>query len=70
MESDRLCLGEMQGIPVVLAAWMQACVQGYVPTALSIAGAKSPRVRMLEPAGRTSERPEGTTTLRIEIRWV
>jgi F0F1-type ATP synthase membrane subunit c/vacuolar-type H+-ATPase subunit K len=70
MESDRLCVGEMQGIPVVLAAWMQACIQGYVPTALSIAGAKNPRVRMLETTGRASERPEGTTTLRIEIRWV
>ncbi len=63
IESDRV------GIPAPLAAWFTWCVEGFVPVALKLAGAKSVEVRATPP------RPDGvahgmpTVRLSFEIAW-
>lgn len=68
MLAERCCLAELRQIPAEIEAWVQACIFGYVPVALTLAGAKSVRLRLLEPDPSARAEP-GTRVLRIELRW-
>jgi hypothetical protein len=63
IESDRV------GIPAALGAWFTWCVEGFVPVALKLAGAKTVDVRS-GPA-RPDAVVHGVPTVRLtfEIAW-
>lgn len=71
MQGERCCIGEMWNIPAVLSPWMQACFLGFVPVALTVAGAKSVRLRTFEEGAGQSRtaRPDVTVKIRLEMRW-
>jgi hypothetical protein len=68
-QGERCCIGEMRGIPAALVPWIDACVQGYVRTALTIAGAKNARARLLETEPNGHGRDNALSTLKFELRW-
>ena len=68
MEAERTCIAQQRGIPAEMAPWFRACVQGFVPVALSTAGAKTVRVRSIDDEQQASLEQE-TLTLRFEFRW-
>jgi len=68
MLGERCCLAELRGIPMEIESWVQACIYGYVPVALGLAGAKSVRLRRLELDPSSPAEP-GTGVIRIELRW-
>ncbi|MEY4580235.1 MAG: hypothetical protein RL701_4938 [Pseudomonadota bacterium] len=67
MQSERLCLGEMRGIPVELSHWLQSCMLGYIPVALGVAGAKNVRVRTTEDTKPGTA--NGLVAISTEVRW-
>jgi len=69
MQGERCCVGELCGVPDALASWMSACIRGYVPPALELAGAQHVRVQMLDVDTQAEPDRPGHVTLRLEIRW-
>jgi hypothetical protein len=69
MSAKRSCQAEQSGIPRGMAAWFSACVNGFVPTALTIAGARNPRVRLLSTKSDGQRDGVETVTLKFEFNW-
>jgi hypothetical protein len=69
MVGDGCCRAEQRGIPQPMASWFTACVQGFVPTALAIGGAKNPRVRVGEVTTDGKRGGIETVTLTFEFSW-
>jgi hypothetical protein len=69
MQGERCCHAEQRGIPAEMAGWFQAVVQGFVPVALTAAGAKTPRVRVLEQTAQANVAHSETVALKFEFRW-
>jgi hypothetical protein len=63
VESDRI------GIPAALASWFVWCAEGFVPVALTMAGAKTVDVRSAAPVPEGERSGIKTVRIRFEISW-
>ncbi|MGO9836543.1 MAG: hypothetical protein ACLP1X_20285 [Polyangiaceae bacterium] len=63
VDSDRV------GIPAALGPWFNWCAEGFVPVALTMAGAQSVDVRTSQPAPDGTSHGVATVRLHFEIRW-
>ena len=63
VESDRA------GIPAALGPWFNWCAEGFVPVALTMAGAKSVEVRTAQPVPDGTSHGVATVRRHYEIRW-
>lgn len=69
MSSATLCHAEQRGIPRPMAPWFSACVHGFVPTTLGIAGAKNVRIRAVSTTSDGQRGSVETVTLSYEFSW-
>lgn len=60
---------EMAGVPVPLRYWLETCIAIYVETALAMAGAKHPIVRVLPAKPEAPMQGYPLVTLRFDARW-
>jgi len=68
MRTPTSCNAEQRGIPKP-AAWFTACVHGFVPVALTMAGAKNVRLRTLATTSDGERYGVETVTVSIEFSW-
>lgn len=69
MRTATCCHAEQRGIPKPAAAWFTACVHGFVPTALGMAGAKNVRLRTLATTPDGERSGVETVTVSYEFSW-
>lgn len=60
---------EMAGVPAPLRYWLETCIAIYVETALAMAGAKNPMVRVLPSKPEAPLQGYPLVTLRFDARW-
>jgi hypothetical protein len=69
MRTPTCCNAEQRGIPKPVAAWFTACVHGFVPVALTMAGAKNVRLRTLSTTSDGERHGVETVTVSYEFSW-
>ena len=69
MSSDGVCSAEQRGLPQSMASWFTACVEGFVPKALALSGARNPRVRPVKAIREGEANGVVTVTLGYEFTW-
>lgn len=69
VSEDGRCVARQGGIPAPLKTWFAAAVEGFVPVALRIAGAKSERVRFVRAVKDGEHAGVETYSLHFEFSW-
>jgi hypothetical protein len=69
MVADRVRSAEQRSLPQPMSPWFTACVTGFVPKALSLAGAKDPQVKPLGAIKDGEVKGTPTVTLTYEFIW-
>ncbi|HEX4337330.1 MAG TPA: hypothetical protein VH062_15545 [Polyangiaceae bacterium] len=69
MVGERVCRAEQRSLPQPMSAWFSDCVTGFVPKALTLAGARDPEVKHLGAVKDGELRRVQTVTLRYEFVW-
>jgi hypothetical protein len=69
MSSDGVCQAEQRGLPQPMASWFTACVEGFVPKALGMAGARNPRVKPVRVMRDGEMHGMVTVTVSYEFTW-
>jgi hypothetical protein len=69
MVAERVCSAEQRALPQPMSSWFTACVTGFVPKALSLAGAKQPEVKPLGAVNDGEVQGTPTVTLTYEFIW-
>jgi hypothetical protein len=69
MSSDGVCSAEQRGLPQSMAPWFTACVEGFVPKALALAGARNARVKPVRAFRDGEAHGIVTVTVSYEFTW-
>jgi len=69
MVGGSVCRAEQRAMPQVMSSWFTACVNGFVPKALSMAGAQNPAVKVLGVTRDGEAHGMTTVTVSYEFAW-
>jgi hypothetical protein len=57
------------GIPRSLGDWFMHCTEGFIPVALTLAGAKDDRVRCAGAPGATQRASQELVDVTVDVSW-
>ncbi len=63
------CSAQQRQIPKLMQTWFVAAIEGFVPSALKVAGAKTARARLMNAVSDGQRQGMDTVSLNFEFTW-